>query len=621
LTGLSNNEIPTGDRGHCTGVRSTIQHQPGIDTYGEITFHSEHSFLQEVIALYYQDLDLGQVPYSLAEFANNPLPSCPTHLANTAVAAGKYEYLERYHQHLPQYRHLLSKSTPIKLIKQQIREYVAQDNLAGERVYYNYLAVKAAKIFCPFPHPDIGQIALIDMPGLGDTGVGDESRLIEILAQDVDLVLFVRMPRPMRDFWADVDVKLYDAANSALTALPFKQWSFLVLNQTRKDSPIGDNSILCQDLASDRENKGLYFADCITANCADVSATNQDLLDPVLNYLVDNITKLDRQYTSSCQDGLLQLQQQVAVELERATKVLKGFASNNYFPKFVELFEELWVELASGLEGLLQDLQAERDLENWKFKQQVEAAVAACREDNGIPTEDEIEKLRHSKGGYPNAYYEYLNEIRAHLSQHFLLLDDVLKQEINKVKAQVAQILIEQGKLGNITAARESEFIDAIAEIIPDHLNRLKLGFQTLAQFDLSYRGLIQHRIRQHLDDLIPDETSLQLSPSPSAAEVLSCLNSLHAEAIYKCETALDDLLAEPNQAAFAIVEEFLDRILRAKKVRQEWLKFLQEIYDRFWLEEFAEFAHNNKISQQWIVGVESAIAANQKDNFQPFGY
>ena len=49
LTGLSSNEIPTGDRGHCTGVRSTILHQPGIDIYGEITFHSEASFLQEVI--------------------------------------------------------------------------------------------------------------------------------------------------------------------------------------------------------------------------------------------------------------------------------------------------------------------------------------------------------------------------------------------------------------------------------------------------------------------------------------------------------------------------------------------------------------------------------------------
>ena len=618
LTGLSSNEIPTGDRGHCTGVRSTILHQPGIDTYGEITFHSEHSFLQEIIAPYYQDLELGQAPYSLDEFARNPLPSRPIHLANTAVAEGKYEYLQRYHQHLPNYRHLLTKPIPIRITKAQIREYVAQDNFAGERVYYNYLAVKEAKIFCNFPHPDVGQIALIDMPGLGDTGVGDESRLIEILAQDVDLVLMVRLPRPPRDYWGDVDLQLYDTASKALTALPFKDWSFLILNHTGVNSPIGDNSVYCQDLKSDRENKGLYFADCITANCADADSVNQKLLDPALNYLVDRITELDRQYVSSCQESLLQLQQDVAAELEKASQALQGLAQNsNYFPKFIELFDELWVELASGLEELLQNLRAERDLENLEFKQQIEAAVTACREDNGIPTESEIEKMRHSQGGYPNAYYEYLNQVRAHLSQHFLLLDDVLKQAIDKVKTQVAQILRKQGKLGNLTEAREAEFISAIADLIPDRLKRLKLGFQTLAEFDLSYRGLIQHRIRQHLDDLTPDETSLQLSPSPSAAEVLSCLNSLHAEAIYKCETALDDLLAEPNQAAFAIVEEFLDRILRAKQVRQEWLKFLQEIYDRVWLQEFEEFGHNSKISQQWMAEVESAIAANRTDNFR----
>ena len=618
LTGLSSNEIPTGDRGHCTGVRSTILHQPGVDTYGEITFHDEHSFLKEVIAPYYEDLELGRVPYSLDEFAGKPLPSHPSHLTNTAVAEGKYEYLQRYHHYLPQYRPLLRKLAPIKIAKEQIREYVAQDNLQGERVYHNYLAVKEAKIFCTFPHPDVGQIALIDMPGLGDTGVGDEKRLIEILAQDVDLVLMVRLPTPPGEYWKDVDLQLYDTASKALTALPFKDWSFLILNHTEVNSLIGNNSVYCQDLARDRENKGLYFADCITANCANPDAVNNQLLDPVLNYLCDRITELDRAYVSSCQENLLQLQQEVAAELDRASQALTGLAQNsNYFPKFIELFDELWVELASGLEELLHDLRAERDLENLEFKEQIEMAVTACREDNGIPTEAEIEKLRHSKGGYPNAYYECLNEVRAHLSQHFLLLDDVLKEAIDKVKTQVTQILIEQGKLGNLTEAREAEFIKAIAKIIPEHLKRLKLGFQTLSEFELSYRGLIQHRIRQHLDDLTPDETSLQLSPSPSAAEVLSCLNSLHAEAIYKCETALDDLLAEPNQAAFAIVEEFLDRILRAKQVRQEWLKFLQEIYSCVWVDEFEEFGKNNQISKEWIAEVENAIAANHKDNFK----
>ena len=618
LTGLSSNEIPTGDRGHCTGVRSTILHQPGVETYGEITFHSEASFLQEVIAPYYEELGLGKVPYSLDEFKNNNLPPLPDRLCDSAEAIAKYkDHLQKYRDKLPLYRHLLDKRSSLKVEKEYIREYVAQDSIDGNDEYYNYIAVKSAIIFCTFPKSDVGQIALIDMPGLGDTGIGDESKLIEILAQDVDLALFVRMPRPMRDFWADVDVKLYDTAKSALTALPLKQWSFLILNNTKQDSPIGDNSILCQDLERKREDKGLYFADCITANCADPEAVNQKLLDPVLNYLCDRITELDRAYVSSCQESLLQLQQKVAAELNQASQALTGLAQNsNYFPKFIELFDELWVELASGLEELLHDLRAERDLENLEFKQQVEAAVAACREDNGIPTESEIEKLRHSKGGYPNAYYECLNEVRAHLSQHFLLLDDVLKKAIDKVKTQVAQILIKQGRLGNLTEAKEAEFISAIADIIPDSLKRLKLGFQTLAKFELSYRGLIQHRIRQHLDDLTPDETSLQLSSSPSATEVLSCLNSLHAEAIYKCETALDDLLAEPNQAAFAIVEEFLDRILRAKRVRQEWLKFLQEIYDRVWVEEFEQFGHNSKISQQWMAEVEKAIAVNTKNSF-----
>ena len=618
LTGLSSQEIPTGDRGHCTGVRSTIQHQPNIGTYGEITFHSESSFLQEVIAPYYEDLSLGRVPYSLAEFAHNPLPSRPSYLNNTAVAEGKYEYLQRYHRHLPQYRHLLAKPNPIKITQSQIREYVAQDNLEGQRVYDNYLAVKAAKIFCTFPNSDVGQIALIDMPGLGDTGVGDESRLIETLAQDVDLVLFMRLPRPPRDYWGDIDLQLYDTASQALTALPFKQWSFLILNHTGVNSPIGDNSIYCQDLKSDRENKGLYFTDCIIANCADAAETNQKILDPILNYLVANISNLDRQYVSVCQEKLLQLQQEIATQLKQASQILSDLNSedaDDYL--FDDLFEELLDGLASGLEELLQDLKAERDLENLEFKQQVDAATKACQENAGLPSEAEIKERRDRLGGYPNAYYKYLNEIRANLSQHFLLLDEVLKQEIEKVKSQVAEVLIDRGRLGNLTEVRGAEFITVIRDLIPDRLTQLKYGFTILAEFDLSYRGLIQHRIRQHLDDLTPDGTSLQLSSSPSATEVLSCLSSLHSEAIYKCENALDDLLAEPNQAAFAIVEEFIDRIVRVKGYEKDWRRFLRKFRSQVWLEEFAESSNHSQIVQQLNADIQKAIIANQPENFK----
>jgi hypothetical protein len=622
LTGLTTAEIPTGDRQHCTGVRSTIHHNPNVDTYGEVWFHSERSFLEEVLAPYYEKLHLGAKPINLAEFAQNPLPALPKTIANNAVAGAMYEHLSRYHTNLEKYRHLLQEPSPRRISKEEIREYVAQDTVDGQRIYFNYLAVKEAKIVCTFPNSDAGQIALIDMPGLGDTGLGDEARLLKILGQDVDIVLFIRLPKPPGDFWADVDVQLYDTASAALTDIPIKLWSFLILNHTNANSPIGDNFVYCQDLADSREDKHLYVVDCITANCAVPEEANRQILDPVLDYLISNITSLDRQYTSSCQDRLLRLQSEVAAQIDKARQALyQGTEKDNWFPLFIQLFDQLWDDLTSGLEELLQELKEQRDLQDFDFKQQIEAALQACREDTGIPSEEEIGQKRNSVGGYPNAYYEYLNEVRAHLSQHFLLLDEGLKRPIERVKARVAEVLVKRGRLGELTEVRGAQFLTQITELIPEQLSQLKLGFQILANFSLSYRGLIQHRIRQHLDDLTPDTTSLQLSPSPSASEVLSCLESLHAEALYQCETALDDLLAEPNQAAFAIVEEFLDRILRAKEVKNQWLIFLEELRSEIWSTEFEQLGERTRMRREWLDSVEQVTTANQLSAFQFLDY
>jgi energy-coupling factor transporter ATP-binding protein EcfA2 len=618
LSGLTTSEIPTGDRQHCTGVRSTIYHNPSVDTYGEVWFHTERSFLQEIIAPYYDKLYLGAKPLSLEEFATQPLPDLPINLSKQAECGAMYEHLRRYHTNLEKYRHLFGEPSPRRIPKSQIREYIAQDDPSGNRVHFNYLAVREAKIVCTFPNSDVGQIALIDMPGLGDTGLGDEERLIKTLGQDVDIVLFVRMPRPPREYWADVDVKLYDIASSALTELPIKLWSFLVLNRTDNNSLITDNSLYCQDLANTREEKHLYVVDHIIANCADVETVNQQILERILNYLASQMSALDAEYASSTQDRLIQLQKTVYSELEKAEKALERVTGrDNWFPLFVTLFDRLWEDLTTGLEALLRELREQRDVQDADFKQQVENTIKACREDAGIPTEAEINRKRDDVGGYPNAYYKYLNEVRSHLSQHFLSLDEGLKRGLDRIKYQVSQVLIERGHLGGLTESRGLEFLKTIAELIPEEIvenkpSELWRGFKILAYFELSYRGLIQHRIRQHLDDLTPDETSLQLSPSPNAQEVLNCLKSLQAEAVYKCERALDDLLAEPSQAGFAIVEEFMDRVLRAKEVKNEWRIFLEEIRHDVWPNEFEQLGERTRTRREWMDSVERATAANQ---------
>ncbi|MDY7007838.1 MAG: hypothetical protein SWX82_28855 [Cyanobacteriota bacterium] len=622
LTGLTTAEIPDGSGQHCTGVRSTIHHNPAFETSGEVWFYNERSFLDEVIMPYYDQLKLGVKPITVEEFASKPLPELPGN-QNGAEVGAKYEHLRGYHVHVDKYRDLLRESSPRRITKEEIREYVAQDNLDGERIYYNYLAVQEVKIVCNFPNSEVGQIALVDLPGLGDTGIGDEERLLKTLGQDIDLVLFVRMPKSSGDFLGDVDVKLYDIARSALVDLPLEKWSFMVLNATDSNSDLGDNSNLCKQLAGELKNKHINVSESVIADCADPDEANEKILDRVLSYLAANITSLDREYASSCQERLQQIQTTVDAEVEKAKNALGLARQPAETAQFEVLFENIWKQLTSGLEGLLRGLSKEVDEYDRDFQESVDMALQECRDDTGIPSSlEEIEVKRDEEKAYEIAYNMYLNEIRAHLSQKFLSLDEGLKRSLDKVKSQVTEVLVEKGRLGNLAESRGAEFIEAIATLLPEELiegqpSKLKYGFKILAEFELSYRGFVQHRIRKCLDGMTPDKKRLKLSSSSSAQEIMNSLKTLQGEAIYECENALEDLLSEPSQAGFAIVEEFLDRVLRAEGVKIEWRIFLNQERSAIWPEEFELLGERTKLRQDWLAAVESVNQANQLDSMQ----
>ncbi len=612
LSGLSD-EIPTGDRSHCTGVRSTIHHNPNVETYGEIWFHSERSFLNEVINPYYEKLRLGVKPFALDEFAENPFPPLHQDFSGQAEYGAMHEHFRKYHTNFGKYKHLLREVSPHRISKEQIREYVAQDAPDGQRGFFNYLAVQEAKIVCSFPNTDVGQITLIDMPGLGDTGLGDAERLIQILGQDVDVALFVRMPRPPRDYWADVDVKLYDTARSALIDLPINLWSFVVLNRTDTTSRMGDNQVYCEDLENSRESSHIKVVGCITANCADRQEANQKVLDRVLDYLTLSITDLDQQYSSACQERLSRLQSATKIEIEKAKTALGISAKgDSWFPVFINLFDQLWEDLTVGLEGLLRELRYQRDAQDIDFKNQVDSALQQCRKDTGIPSIESIKKRSAMEGAYDIAYNKYLHEVRAYLSQQFLTLDDGLKRSLEAIKAEVVDVLSNKGRLQVLSDKQGSDFLAEIEHILPSDLQQLKLGFNILASFNLSYRGLVQHRIRKHLDRLTPNETTVKLTLTPSAQEILVSLQTLHAEAVYECEQALEELFCEPSQAAYAIVEEFVDRVLRAKDVKNEWLIFLQEVRSDVWSTEFEKLGENSRLRREWLAIVDKAASASQ---------
>jgi hypothetical protein len=615
LSGLTDNEIPAYEGGACTAVRSTIENKDGA-TRAEVTLHSEQSFLEEVIWLYYDKLGFTDKPISLDDFANKPFPEQPP---SGATDEETYKRLrEDYHYNLERYRELLTPGTvkTLQIRNEEIPDYVIQKrDRDGHLTTFKHLAVREVNIFCPFQSSDAGKIALVDVPGLGDTRLGDEELMLQTLGQEVDVVLFIRRPDPQRYQWQAVDTQLYDTAAKALNNLAGR--SFMVLNHSVRT----DNLRACQALQSSIDT--IKVIRCEVADCSNPDDANR-VFDLVLDYLANNIESLDKGYAKSCQETLSHIQAKVKAELDKARNALGKEAQQNKDAQlFVPLFNQLWKNLRNGLQKLLQELRKQRDEVDTNFKAKVDEAIQNCREDTGIPSIEKIEIHARSTGGYPNAYYQYLPEVRAHLSHKFLSLDEGLKLSLEQVKSQVAEVLVNQGRLGRLTEARGSELIREMAKLLPDQLipgepSKLKFGFQLLAEFELSYRGFVQHRIRQHLDGLTPNEpATLQLSTSPSGQQVFLNLKTAHAKAVYNCENALGNLLCEPSQAAFAIVEEFLDRILRAEDVDSEWRIFLDNVCSEVWPDEFKQLNERNWMRREWLDAVERLAQINQSNSMQ----
>jgi hypothetical protein len=618
LTGLTSEEIPDGNRLHCTGVRSSIYHNPDIETYGEVFFHTEQSFLDEVIAPYYEELRLGMRPFSLKDFSENELPPLSENSPFYADPRAKYEHLRNYYSNFTRYANLLGKA-PLRISKGQIREYVAQDTQGGERIYFNYLSVREVKIVCKYPSSGAGKIALIDMPGLGDTGIGDEERLIKILGENIDIVLFVRMPKSSGDFWADVDVKLYDTARSSLVNLPVDLWSFMILNRTGKNSENGDNSNNCIDLAETIGKHHIKVLDSLIVDCADLNSVQTKILDKILDYMADNISSLDKRYSATCQDNLNQLHRLVYSEIDKCRKALGEVktSTSEEFILFRRLFDGIWTELTNGLEHLLRELRPERDSKESPFKSRLAKVLDICNEKRGIPDINQIEVRRHTEGSYDIVYNKYLHEMRTDITGQFLLLDEGLKETLDKKRTLVAKILSEKGKVGEFIKSDGPLFLEDFFNILPERLSKLRLGFEIITAFNLSYRGLIHHRIRKLLDCFVPDETDQKLSRQPSAKDVRVNLERLYGRVLYEIESETEKFLCEPNQSAFCMVEEFIDRVIRSEGVKSEWEEFYYDFRADIWSSEFARLGEKTRLRKSWDEVIEDVEKFNGIEDFR----
>jgi hypothetical protein len=223
LSGLSEKVIPNRSGNFCTSAQSIIYHHEDSRTYANVHYYSKSTFVDHVLKDYFDKLQYP-LPSSIDLFKKQHIPDFKAEdYADPSTSETSWMRLKEYHDHIDDYFTRLQEEPLIQEVGEaEIEEFVSYQSNSDCR----HLAVQKVEIFHRFPDEKVAvnSVGWIDMPGLGDTRLGDEERMIKALGEDTDFILLVRRPFT-DDGLQSTDTFLSDAAHKALKdRLPLRQW-------------------------------------------------------------------------------------------------------------------------------------------------------------------------------------------------------------------------------------------------------------------------------------------------------------------------------------------------------------------------------------------------------------
>jgi hypothetical protein len=642
LTGLPQSVIPDRNNEHdqlepLTGARSTIYHRNGSKVSGKVIFHSEESIL-EILNKYRETIKgsiLNAPPVfdnefsSIDTFAQTHLPAESKNSGSPAKYNVLLKELYKYQELISHSRKYIGHEPLDDLSEEDLSGFITQANgkKAGDKKYL-YLAVKEVQIACSFPHDDVGEVSLIDLPGLGEATLGGPERLMTALKWDADIALFVWRPTVGTLVESNEFIELYDTCFRALEKiLPLQEWSFLALNHHREIN----NYEICEGVLDKIANKQVsysFFAESI-CDCSSREEVKEKILNPVLHHLAKHIGVLDRKLARTSFEDIQAISKDTAMMLQKLRESFGGTSENWDEVEFGKLFREKWEELQRGFNNLTAALMDRADSADESFQHKVENTLTECGKKDWLPTVDELQKEVEARR-FDKVLIDQMLWARAHLSAKLSNLDMALDQPLEAVKAEVAKVLIAAGGFSNIT--QDSELV-SLSEAIATSASPLRAAFESLLAFRLSGRGLIGRKVRAALQTLEPrrnwneealidkfaapgKEQAPELQPQKKvngftpandhhrqttaqaelaqkdagakaeavgARQIRDMLDKITTKTLGDIEKTLSQDYSVPNQTAYAIVADFVDSIVYARNIEDQWRDIYRHLRAKVW--------------------------------------
>ncbi|WNV86164.1 hypothetical protein [Umezawaea sp. Da 62-37] len=606
VSGLTEEQIPTGPDVPVTAVRSRIVHSPRRRAV--LSTHTTASFLAEVIAPYHRELGIIGVPVTLGQFRDWDYPRPSADAVDEHSSVGLYERIRRMQAALDSYAGLLT-GQDIEVDVDHLRPYVAYPTNDEENAGVldrRYLAVREARVECPFPNQEVDRLTLVDLPGLGELAAGAESRHVADLRHGIDVVLLVTAASADSTYFGTADqkaLKLLDLARGDVRSP--KDYVRIVLNTGKEPERV---RVLRDRILAD-VNAGVdgQYYEVLEAALKDRRDVEEHVLLPLLSDLAATLGRMDDDVLAAATD-------RAGATAEQAGKALAALegGSQDLSHDADELLakgsKELREQVSFALRALVSSLQAQaRDggEDNDAYVDAVTAVFTGIRvwiEDGfGLGKENWRTKALLEVGAEGNAspfIAEEMSRLRVEISKRFGGLDAYFDSLLRQTRHQVADAFT--GVLRPVLGEQEGDdALRLVKELLDDaSCQTLADAVDDLLATRLEYRTHLHPRVRAALDgfnlegvDPITGDpmTRLVVGVGPEDLDVLEArLAELTEQAAYETMLALQREAVMPALVLHAAVEQFEDELIRSGRSRLEFARFARTHRHRLWPEQFA---------------------------------
>ncbi len=611
MSGLTDEQIPTGSGLPVTAVRSRIFHSPAHQR-ATLSLHTYDTFREEILNPYHVELGLQSVPTTIGEFRAFSYPKSEAELGeeyrDKHSSVSILRRLKEMQESLDTYIGDLvggERTLPLTDLRQFVA-YPTNEQIAAGNCARRYLAVRDVRIECNFPYAQVDHIGIIDLPGLGELAANAEEYHLAGLQNEVDVVLLVKRPVEGLAYWGREDGATTNLLDKARGFIKHRRdFVFIVLNSsglnTQLEVSLRDD--ICRQVNDGVDGKQIQV---LEGSAADQKSVYQSILSPVLEHLAKRLPVMDDEVFEGTTATFAALKAKVE-SLLRDLESLLGAASRASGSTTEDLqhrTREVRKDLAEALAKIVERFQAAARSgdEDQQYVDAVEESYSSIQNwiESGFGAGKEIwcsnalRQMRVDRNSSPFAAHE-LNRIRVEIGKHYCNLDHYFQGRISELWLETATAFKE--KFGDLLGDKNS--LAALQEMVVILSNSsepcptLSSAVQELIDLKLEYRTQLHPRVRSELDGLnlevIDPETGklhnqiVEGADESGAESLYRFITQLAEQAAYRTKKALMKEALTPALVLHAAAEQFEDTFIRSGDSEKEFDRLARSYRDEIW--------------------------------------